>query len=141
MQFIKAFWIALVSALICNVAILYLFRPLVINPDMPLHSLSLMPVAMLTVVGVIGAAAVFALMRRFVAKPVKPFIALSVVVLVASFVPDYLIIGMTTGPFAGADWGSALVLMLMHVVAAAAIVYPLVKVWGARVPVPEAAQK
>ncbi|HUX81148.1 MAG TPA: hypothetical protein VMV38_02415, partial [Candidatus Paceibacterota bacterium] len=57
---------------------------------------------------------------------------LSAFILIASFVPDYAIIGQTTGTGAGGTVGSALVLMLMHVVAAVAVVWSLVRLWGSK---------
>ena len=132
MKFIKSFLVAVVGAVVANLIILFALGSFVINPAMPLHSLSVGPVAMLTIIGTIGATIVYAIMRAFLAHPQKPFIWLSVIVLIASFIPDYMIIGKTTGPFAGGTLESALVLMLMHVVAAVIIVWSLVKIWGAK---------
>ena len=130
MQFVKSFLIAVVGSAVGNVIVLFVFRPFVINPAMPLHALSVGPVVGLTIFGVIGATIVYALMRAFMTDPQKAFIWVSVVVLVLSFIPDYLVIGQVTGPFAGGSWPSALTLMLMHVVAAVVTVWALVKVWG-----------
>jgi hypothetical protein len=130
--FLKAFLIALIGSVAANLAVLFVFGSVVVNPAMPLHALSVGPVTMLTTVGVIGATIVYALMRQFLARPQKPFIWLAVVVLLVSFVPDYMIIGKTTGPFAGGSVPTALVLALMHVVAAAIVVWSFVKVWGSK---------
>jgi hypothetical protein len=67
-------------------------------------------------------------------NPNTAFIWISVIVLLVSFVPDYMVIGMTTGPFAGGNLGSALTLALMHVVEAVIVVYALIKIWGGRTP-------
>ena len=83
------------------------------------------PVATFTVAGVVGATIVYALMRWWLVAPNKAFVALSIVVLLLSFIPDYLVIGQTTGRFAGGNGGSALVLMLMHVVTATIVVWTL----------------
>ena len=131
-KFFKAFFIALIGSVVANLIVLFALRSFVINPAMPLHALRVGPVAMLTTMGVIGATVVYALMRQFLAQPQKLFIWVAVVVLLASFIPDYLIIGQTSGPFAGGTLPSALVLALMHVVAAVIVVYAFVKMWGAK---------
>jgi hypothetical protein len=132
MKFLKSFLLALIGSIVANLILLFVLKPFVINPAMPLHSLSVGPVAALTAIGTIGATIVYAILRAFMARPNKAFIWLSVIVLLISLIPDYLIIGSTTGPFAGATLPSALTLMLMHVAAALIIVWSLVKVWGAR---------
>lgn len=133
MNFIKAFLAALVGSVVINAVLLFVFRSLVINPDMPLHALSLPLVTVFTTIGAVGATIVYAIMRAFMSNLNKIFIWISAVVLVLSFIPDFLIIGQTTGPFAGGTVGTAILLMVMHVAAAAAIVYSLVKLWGAKI--------
>ena len=130
--FLKAFLIALIGSIAANLIVLFTLGRMVIDPAMPLHALSVGPVVMLTTAGVVGATIVYALMRAFLKRPQKPFIWLAVIVLLASFIPDYMIIGVTTGPFAGGSVPTALVLALMHVVAAVIVVWSFVKVWGSR---------
>jgi hypothetical protein len=132
MHFLKGFSTALIGAVAVNLIILFLFRPFVTNSAMPLHALSVGPVTMLTVLGVIAATIVYALMRLLLANPNVPFVWLSGIVLLISFIPDYQIIGQTTGMFAGGTISSALTLMLMHLAAAVIIVWSLVKLWGER---------
>jgi hypothetical protein len=134
MNFLKAFLIALVGSVAVNVIIVSFVGPMVLTPGQHLTALTLMPVVMFTVIGTIGATIVYAIIRALMAQPQKPFIWLSVVVLIASFYPDYMIIGATNGPFSGGTLPEALVLMFMHVVAAVIIVWALVKVWGAKAP-------
>src|SRR5262249_24399668 len=106
-------------------------RPLVISPAMPLLIMSAAAVTLFTIGGVLAATAVYALMRQVLAQPNKPFVIFSVVVLILSFIAYCLIVGNTTEPsFAGANWGCAAVLMLMHVVAAVIIVRTLTTRWG-----------
>jgi hypothetical protein len=131
-QFVKAFFAAVISAIAANSIILYIARPMVIDPAMPLHALSLFPVVSLTAIGGIAATSVYAVMRSTMRSPNKAYIWISVIALIISFVPDYMIIGMTSGPFAGATLPSALVLMLMHIAAAVCIVLSLTNIWGAR---------
>jgi hypothetical protein len=132
-KFLTSALVAIVGAVVANLIVLYAIGPFVNNPAMPLHALSFPTVTMLTVIGAIGAVIVYAVLRMFLQKPNTPFIWVSVIVLLVSFIPDYMIIGQTTGPFAGGTLPNALVLMLMHVVAAIIIVWSLVKLWGARV--------
>jgi Family of unknown function (DUF6069) len=132
MMFIKGFLAALVGSVAANLIALFLLRPLVVDPAMPLHALSVGPVAMLTAIGAIGATIVYAILRALLVHPNKPFIWISAAVLVLSFIPDYLIIGQTTGMFAGGSWPNAAALMFMHIVAAIIIVWSLVWLWGGR---------
>ena len=125
MRLTLAFLLAVVGSLAANLILLFLLRPLVIDPAMPLEALGVAPVATFTVAGVVGATIVYALMRRWLVAPNRAFVALAIVVLLLSFIPDYLIIGQTTGRFAGGNGGSALVLMLMHVVTAIIVVWAL----------------
>ena len=128
----KALLAASLGSIAFNLLLLVAFRPLVINPAMPLQALSVGPVVTLTLMGVIGATAVYWLLRLTLRSPVKPFAWVSLAVLLLSFIPDYEIIGVTSGRFAGGNAGSALVLMAMHVAAALVIVPSLTLIWGAR---------
>jgi hypothetical protein len=126
MRLTSAFLLAGVGSLATNLMLLFLLRPLVNNPALPLEALGVVPVATFTVAGVVGATIVYALMRWWLVAPNKAVVALSIVVLLLSFIPDYLIIGQTTGRFAGGNVGSAFVLMLMHVVTATIVVWVLI---------------
>ena len=132
-KFFTSALVAIIGSVVANLIVLYAIGPFVNNSAMPLHALSFPTVTMLTLIGAVGAIVVYAIIRAFLQKPNKPFIWISVIVLLLSFIPDYMIIGQTTGPFAGGTLANALVLMLMHVVAAVIIVSSLVKLWGARV--------
>jgi hypothetical protein len=127
---------AMIASVVANLVLLFSLRPLVINPAMPFVILSAAPVTIFTIGGVLAALAVYALMRQFLAhpnRPYRPFVVLSGVVLILSFIPDYRIIGNTTEPmFAGANWGCVLVLMLMHIVVAVIVVWTLTTRWGSR---------
>ena len=129
-RFFTGFFVAVIGSVVANLVILYVFGPLVNNPGMPLHSLSVMPIALFTVVGAVGATVVYAIIRSFTMRPNMPFIWISIIVLLISFIPDYLIIGKTTGMFAGGTVANASTLALMHLVAAIIIVYALTKLWG-----------
>ncbi len=132
MRFLQAFFLALIGSIVANLAILFVLRPFVINSAMPLHALSVGPVIMLTTIGVLGATLVYAFGRLVIRNINTPFIWISVVVLLVSFIPDYLIIGVTTGAFAGGSVPTAATLALMHIVSAVIIVWSLTKLWGPR---------
>jgi hypothetical protein len=132
MRFLKASLIAIIGSIVANLVILFALKPFVINPAMPLHALNIGPVAGLTVLGALGTIVLYAIMRAFMSRPNVPFIWISVVVLLLSFIPDYLVIGVTTGLFAGGTVATASTLALMHIVSAIIIVWALVKVWGSK---------
>ena len=132
MAFVRGFLTALIGSLVANLALLFLIRPFVIDSATPLNALSIGPVSVFTILGVVGATIVYALLRRFLTNPNMIFVWIAVVVLIISFVPDYMVIGQTTGMFAGGNVASALLLMLMHVVTAAIVVWSMTNLWGKR---------
>src|SRR5665213_1891504 len=132
MAFARAFLTALIGSLAANLVLMFLLRAVVINPAMPLNALSVVPITTFTIMGVVGGIIVYGLLPRFLANPNRAFICVAIVVLIASFIPDYLIIGQTTGPFAGGSVGTALLLMLMHVVTAMIVVGSMIRLWGKR---------
>ena len=109
-----------------NIILLFLLKPLTGVPE-NFMTLSPGPVIGWSVIGIIGATVVYALLRRYAKKPKGLFGLVSFVVLLASFIPDALILGMTTGPFAGATWGAVFLLILMHVVVAGIVTYLFIK--------------
>lgn len=74
-----------------------------------------------TLAGAIGAVLVYAAQLRFARNPMRTFRITSTVVLVASFVPDFTYIPTV----AGSTNGQIAILVLMHVIAAAVIVWML----------------
>jgi hypothetical protein len=131
-KFFTGFLTALFGSIVANLIVLFVLKPFVINATMPLHALSVGPVIALTTIGIVGATIVYALLRAFTKSPNTIFTWIAIVVLIVSFIPDYLVIGVTTGPFAGGNLGSALTLALMHVATAVIVVLSLTKLWGAR---------
>jgi hypothetical protein len=77
--------------------------------------MSVEPVVLVSVVGVLAAVGVFALLRRAVAKPVPVFLRIAAVVLLLSFVAPSAIPGTAVA--------QAIVLNVQHVVVAAAAVW------------------
>lgn len=115
-----------VFTVIANYILLMVGKPFTHVPD-TFMTLSAGPVIAWSVFGTIGAAITFFLTRKFSRNPNRTFIQISTVVLILSFIPDVLIHGKESGPFAGATWSAVILLMLMHVAAAAILVYTLTK--------------
>ena len=83
-------------------------------------------ITMLTLVGVIGAAVVYAVMHAWyadVAKVNKHFTVLSVVILITSFYPDVMLPYSSDLDQVGWNYVAMGILMLMHVVAAVLVVH------------------
>ena len=120
-----------VLTVIANYVLLMMGKPFTGVPD-TFMTLSPAPVIAWSVLGSIGAGITFMLVRKFSQNPNKTFIGISAVVLVLSFIPDIMIHGMVSGPFAGATWRAVALLMAMHVAAAVILVTTLVKGTRAR---------
>jgi len=75
------------------------------------QALAVPPVTLLTTAGVVGAVVVYAILDRIYDDPNPPFVALALVVLAVSFVPDVAIYLFDPE----ATLGVALVLMALHV--------------------------
>lgn len=80
----------------------------------------------LTVILCTAAVVVFALVGRFSKNPVRAYIIISSVFLAISFLPDLAVPSMGAA-MPGANWGYAITLMIMHVVAGFITVYMLIK--------------
>ena len=84
------------------------------------------PTIFFTAVGALGAIAVFAVLRRRLDRPEYLFRWIALGVLLLSFPADlWLLSDGATGAFPGATPTGVTVLMVMHVVAAAVIVWGL----------------
>jgi len=84
------------------------------------------PTIFFTVDAAIGAVVVYGLVRRYTERPERLFRWIALAVLMLSFVPDlWLLSDSGVDAFAGATPAGVGVLMLMHVVAAAVIVWSL----------------
>lgn len=84
------------------------------------------PTIFFTADAAIGAVVVFGLLRRYTERPETLFRWIALAVLMLSFVPDlWLLSDSGVDAFAGATPAGVGVLMLMHVVAAAVIVWSL----------------
>ncbi|MFD1645498.1 DUF6069 family protein [Haloarchaeobius litoreus] len=108
--------VALVAALLGNLAILNLAISAALAPD--LMALDYPPVAILTTVGVLGAAVVYWLLSTRVESPTQTFTGLAWGVLVLSFVPDIgILLVDETATAAGVG-----ALAFMHLTAAVACI-------------------
>src|SRR5438093_12321200 len=89
-----------------------------INPDFV--ALEAQSVAMMTVVCSLAAVAVFAAVARLSIQPIRTYQIVAAVALVMSLLPDLMLLQDPT-----ATGGAVVTLMLLHGVAAAAVVWPL----------------
>jgi len=104
--------VAAVASVLANVALVLAADAFGIAPD--LRALTVPPVVFLSVLGVVGAAAVYALLRRQSSEPARTFRRVAVVVLALSLLPD---LGLLVVDPAATPLGVG-VLMTMHVVVA-----------------------
>jgi hypothetical protein len=113
----RLFWVgplAIVAATLANV-LLQQIAVAVLNPDPAFLPLTLLPPIIFTVVGVLGAVIVYALVGRFTRTPEPLFRRIALVTLVVSFIPDILM--LITGFNPGTTAANVAVLLLMHVIA------------------------
>jgi Family of unknown function (DUF6069) len=94
-------------------------------PYAPGLAIIMVPI-ILTVVLCSAAVVVFALVGRFAKKPIRTYIIIASIFLVISFLPDLAVPSMGAA-MPGANWGYAITLMIMHVVAGSITVYMLIK--------------
>ena len=106
--------LTILAAIVANV-IIQQIAVVVLNPDPAFLPLTLLPPIIFTVVGVLGAVIVYALIGRFSRQPVRLFRRVALVALVVSFIPDILM--LVTGFNPGTTAANVAVLILMHVVA------------------------
>ena len=104
--------LAIVVASVVNGVLVAVVPPAIGHHPFP--PLSLPPVLLFTVLGVVGATVVYAVLQRLTARPDRTFAIVAAVVLLISFVPDLTF--ARTLP--GATTTGIVLLMVMHVVAA-----------------------
>ena len=118
--------VALVGSVVVNAIIDTIFFPLTGVPDSMMTFKVAGPVGIFTVIGVLGAVVVYAVIRRFSKNPNKLFTWVAAVVLLISFIPDLLVHHL--GPmFAAITTGGIVLLMTLHVVCAVVTVVSLTK--------------
>lgn len=117
---IQAGAIALVLSVVVNAALVTVARMAAIGEG--LMAMTYPSMLVLTAVGVVGAVALYLLLRSVTSRPDRTFLAVAAVVLVVSIVPDFTYIPAQPG---GSVTAGA-VLALMHVATAAIVVWLLV---------------
>ncbi len=115
--FNRLLWVgplAVIAATLANV-VLQQLAVAVLNPDPAFIPLTFAAPIVFTVVGVLGAVIVYAIIGRFSRQPIPLFGRVALVALVVSFIPDILM--LITGFNPGTTAANVAVLALMHVVA------------------------
>ena len=117
--------IALGGSLIANALLVAIILPLTSTPSSVMTFHVAGPTGVFTTIGVIGAAIVLALLRRFSTNPNNVFVWVAVVVFLLSLLPDIFVHHL--GPmFAQITAGGAILLMTMHLACALITVYALI---------------
>ena len=115
-QFRRLLWVGPLAVLasIVGVLIVRIIAVAVLQPEpLPLSLMWLTPI-IFTAVLVTGAVLVFALVARFAKNPIRTYQVIAFVVLLLSLLPDVAYAG---SGMPGANWPTAIALMVMHVVA------------------------
>lgn len=118
-ELVKRGGIAVVLSVVANLVVLQA----VLVPELVqgFEPLNVGPVAIFSVLGVVGATVTYAVVDRLSETPDRAFVTVAAVVLVLSFIPDVLM--LQSDPAATAP--AVAVLMVMHVVVAVACVVSL----------------
>src|SRR3954453_4372093 len=113
-RLLKAGALAIVASVIANLIIrIIAVNVLGIGQEFP--PLSWGPPIVFTIMGVLGATIVFAIIARFAKRPIRLFRIIALVVLVLSLLPDIGLLSSNAMP--GTSLGSVGALMLMHLAA------------------------
>jgi hypothetical protein len=114
--------LAIVASVIANQIVQFIALALLnISPDFP--PLMIGPPIMFTIIGVLGAVIVYAIIGRLSRRPIRLFRVIALIALVLSFIPD---IGLlTSNMLPGTSLTAVLTLAIMHVVAWAITVWML----------------
>jgi hypothetical protein len=121
-RLLKVGALAIGASVVANLIIRIIFVNLLgIGSEFP--PLGWGPPIIFTIIGVLGAVIVFAIIARVAKRPIRLFRIIGVVVLVLSLLPDLGLLSANTMP--GTSLGSVLALMLMHVAAGAITIWLL----------------
>ncbi|HEX5690472.1 MAG TPA: DUF6069 family protein [Roseiflexaceae bacterium] len=116
-DFSRLWWagpLAIVAAVVVNI-IIQQIAAAVLQPDPQFMPLTIGVVSTFTVIGVLGAVLVYALIGRFSQRPIMLFRRVALIALVVSLIPDILM--AFTGFIPGTTVPNVIVLMIMHVAA------------------------
>ncbi len=109
--------VALIGSLVVNALLIKIFLPLTGVPANAVTFTMLGPSGAFTVIGVLGATIVFALIRRFSKNSNKVFVTVATIVLLISFLPDIFVHNL--GPmFAEITTGGIILLIVLHIAVA-----------------------
>ena len=118
--------VVLIASVVVNALLVTLLLPFTGVPDSVMTFKVAGPTGAFTVIGVIGAVIVFALIRRFSRNPNTVFVWVAMVVLIVSFLPDIFIHNL--GPmFAEVTNKGVALLMVLHAACALITIYGLTK--------------
>jgi hypothetical protein len=114
-QLRRLLWVGPLTVLvsILGVLIVRVVAVAILQPDpIPLSLGWVIPIIS-TIVFVIGAVLVFALVSRFAANPIRTYQIIAFIILILSFVPDVVFVQVH---FLNSTWPITIPLMVMHVV-------------------------
>jgi hypothetical protein len=115
--FSRLLWVgplAIVAAAVANMVIQRIAAA-ALQPDPGFGPLTPMPPILFSVIGVLGAVIVYALIGRFSRRPIALFRRVALIVLIVSIIPDLLLFAFPSMP--GTTIATIAVLILMHIVA------------------------
>ena len=115
-QFRRLLWAGPLTVLasIVGVLVVRILAVLILRPNPEPMSLGWMAPIFLTLIFVTGGVLVFGTVARFAKDPIRIYQIIAFVFLLISFVPDAAYAGSS---IPGANWPTAIALMIMHVVA------------------------
>ncbi len=118
--------IAVIASVVVNALLVTVLLPFTGVPDSVMTFKVAGPTGLFTVIGVIGAVIVFAIVRRFSGNPNGVFTWIAAIVLAVSLLPDIFI--QNLGPmFAEITMSGAVLLMALHIACATITVLVLTK--------------
>lgn len=115
-QLRRLFWAGPLTVLasIVGVLIVRILTVLILRPTNPPPSLEWAAPTIFTLVLVTGGVLVYAVVARFAKNPMRTYHIIAFVFLLISFLPD---VGFARSSMPGANWPTAIALMIMHIVA------------------------
>ncbi len=113
----KSTLLAAIISIVANIILVTIAKLFITTPSY-FPELLAFSIALFTFVGTLGAAIVFAIIRKFSKNPNHVFKVVAYIVLVLSLIPDAMLYDKT----AGIGMGPVITLMLTHVVAAVIII-------------------
>ena len=115
-QLRRLFWVGPLSVLasILGVLVVRILAVLILRPNPAPPSLGWVFPILFTLVLVMGGVLVFAVVARFAKNPIRIYQIIAFVFLLISFLPD---VGFARSSMPGANWPTAIALMIMHIVA------------------------